>query len=226
MTPGREFVAGIQAELPIITGVFPFGMIYGVLAIASGLPPALAQAMSAIVFAGSSQFIGTRLFAAMTPLSVIWLTTFVINLRHALYSASLAPYLRSLSWGWKWLLAYLLTDEAYAPTIVRYQTGEKSPYTHWFFLGAGLTLWTSWQISTAIGIFVGAELPASWGLDFTLALTFIGLVVPALERFPSVAAALSAGIVALAAYDLPYQLGLMVAALAGILVGLLAERNQ
>jgi 4-azaleucine resistance transporter AzlC len=113
-----EFLGGLRAELPILLGVIPFGLIYGVLAISAGLPPAAAMAMSSIVFAGSAQFIAAQQFEALTPAPVMVLTTLVVNLRHMLYSASLAPYLRPLAKGWKWLLAYLLTDEAYAVTIV------------------------------------------------------------------------------------------------------------
>lgn len=222
-----EFWGGVKAEAPILLGVFPFGAIYGALAIAAGLPPLPAMAMSSIVFAGSSQFIGASLFATATPGLVIVLTTFVVNLRHMLYSASLAPHLKSLRPIWKWLLAYLLTDEAYAVVITYYYRDDAPPATkHWYFLGAGLTLWTTWQFSTAIGIFLGGQIPPQWSLDFTLALTFIALVVPAFKERPSVAAALSAGVVAVVTYNLPYRLGLMAAALAGIGLGLWLGSRQ
>jgi 4-azaleucine resistance transporter AzlC len=220
-----EFRAGIRAELPIALGGIPFGMIYGVLASAAGLPPLLAQAMSAIVFAGSAQFIGAQLFYAATPAGVIVLTTFIVNLRHLLYSASTAPHLKNVSPLWQWLLAYFLTDETYAVTIFHYEREEPDPARkHLFLLGAGLTGWGSWQVSTAAGIFLGAQVPSSWSLDFTLALTFIGLVVPALRTRPEVVAAVVAGVVAVLGAALPYQLGLVAAALAGIMMGLLLER--
>ncbi|RPI22866.1 MAG: branched-chain amino acid ABC transporter permease, partial [Chloroflexota bacterium] len=217
LSPRREFLNGIRAELPILVGVIPFGLIYGVLALSAGIPPASAQAMSAVVFAGSAQFVAAELFGAATPGLVIVITAGIINLRHALYSASIEPYIRHLKPRWKWLLAYLLTDEAYAIAITRYRQ-EPSPAdcqaseisnSHWFFLGAGLALWSTWQISTAVGIFLGTQVPASWSLDFTLALTFIALVVPALKDRPSLAAAVSAGLVAVAAAGLPFRLGLV-----------------
>jgi 4-azaleucine resistance transporter AzlC len=225
-SPRSEFIAGVRAELPILFGVVPFGLIYGVLAVSAGMPPLLAMAMSSIVFAGSAQFIGAELIGLGTPGSVIVLTTFVVNLRHMLYSASLAPHLRHLSAGWKWLLAYLLTDEAYAVTILRYDQPDPSPYKHWFFLGAGLTLWSSWQAATALGVFLGAQVPARWGLDFTLALTFIGLVLIAVRDRAALAAALVAGLTAVAGYALPLRLGLLLAAALGILTGLLVESFQ
>lgn len=226
-TPLSEVRAGIVAELPITLGVIPFGMIYGVLALGAGIPPLLAQAMSAIVFAGSAQFIAAQLIGAATPAGVILLTTLMVNLRHVLYSASLAPYLKHLSPAWKWILAYLLTDEAYAVTILDYRQRKDDPATrHWFLLGAGATLWTCWQASTAVGIFLGTQIPASWALDFTLALTFIGLLVPAMRRRADVAAAAVAGIVAVAASSIPYQLGLLLAVIAGIGAGLLVENGS
>jgi hypothetical protein len=115
-----EFISGVQAELPIMLGVIPFGMIYGVVAMGAGLPAGVAQAMSSIVFAGSAQFVAAQLFGMGTPGLVIVLTAFVVNLRHMLYSASVAPYVRHLDAKWKCLLAYLLTDEAYAVVITRY----------------------------------------------------------------------------------------------------------
>ncbi|MBP6804713.1 MAG: AzlC family ABC transporter permease [Chloroflexi bacterium] len=222
-----ELWGGVKAELPIVLGGIPFGMIYGVLALAAGLTPAQAQAMSLIVFAGSAQFIGAQMMGTGAVLPVLWLTTLVVNLRHALYSTALGSDLRHLPRRWRWLLAYLLTDEAYAMTAVHYANRQiPLTYKHWFFLGAGFIMWAEWQISTAVGIFLGAEVPASWSLDFTLALTFIGIVIPGLKERPSAAAALSAGIVAVLAYSLPYKLGLMAAALTGIVVGVVLERRD
>lgn len=224
-SPRSEFFAGVRAELPILLGVIPFGLIYGVLAITQAhLPPNVAQAMSAIVFAGSSQFIGQQLMAAGTPGLVIVATTFIVNLRHALYSASVAPFVKPLRARWKVLLAYLLTDEAYAVTITHYEQPEVFvEHKHWFYFGAGLALWSTWQLSTAVGIFFGAQVPESWGLDFTLALTFIALVVPRLKDRASTGAAIAASAVALIGSLLPYKLGLMAAALVGIVVGIMIE---
>src|SRR3990172_2371905 len=106
----RNFWAGVRAEFPLLVGVFPFGMIYGALALNAGLSTSAAQMMSSIVFAGSAQFITTQLVHEAAPGLVIVLTIAVVNLRHMLYSASLAPYVASLSTRWKTLVSYLLTD--------------------------------------------------------------------------------------------------------------------
>jgi predicted branched-subunit amino acid permease len=236
-------------------------MIYGVLALEAGLPALQAQMMSSIVFGGSSQFVLAQLVAAGAPALVMVLTVFVVNLRHALYSASIAPFVQHLSALWKIVLAYLLTDEAYAVAILRYERDEIRPvsvsttvesandpvsasdtptasglhtkpavraadYRHWYTLGAGLALWTTWQLSTAVGVFLGAVIPASWELDFTLALTFIALMIPNLKDRAGVGAALAAGLVSLLAYAVPYKLGLIVAALVGVLAGLFIEIKE
>lgn len=221
-----HFWQGMRAEFPLLIGVFPFGMIYGALAVSAGLSPAAAQSMSWIVFAGSAQFVTAQLIHETAPALVMVLTIAVVNLRHMLYSASLAPHMVSLPLRWKVLLAYLLTDEAYAPSVLRYEERGVERFSHWFFFGAGLALWAEWQVSTALGVFLGAVIPANGPLDFALPLTFIALVVPVLKDRPAVAAALTAGGAALAANGLPYKLGLILAALTGILVGTWLERRR
>ncbi len=227
--PGRrgEFLAGCRDELPLLLGVVPFGMIYGVLALDAGLGALASQAMSSVIFAGSAQFVVTQLVRESAPALVVVATVLVVNLRHVLYSASVAPYVSHLPLRWKLGLAYLLTDEAYAVAGSRYArdagVAAPSPHRHWYFLGAGLTLWTSWQLSTAAGVFLGAQVPRSWSLDFSLALTFIAIVFPTLKDLASAGAALGAGAVAVLAFGMPYKLGLIVAAAAGIVAGLVVE---
>lgn len=219
----KNFLEGVRAEVPLLIGVFPFGMIYGALALNAGLSTTASQLMSSIVFAGSSQFVTTQLVHDGAPGLVIILTIAVVNLRHMLYSASLAPYLKDLSLKWKMLLSYLLTDEAYAPSILNYEKEGIKIFSHWFLLGAGFALWFTWQVSTALGIFLGASLSNDWPLDFALPLTFIAMVVPILKNRPMIASALSAGIVALLTYSLPFKLGLILAAITGIIVGSILE---
>ncbi len=222
----KEFWNGVRAEVPLLIGVFPFGMIYGALALNAGLSAFASQMMSSMIFAGSAQFVTAQLVHDAAPGFVIIVTIAVVNLRHMLYSASLAPYLKNLSLKWKVLLSYLLTDEAYAPTILKFEKDGITPFSHWFLLGAGFSLWFTWQVSTALGIFLGAEIPRDWPLDFALPLTFIAMVVPVLKKRPMITAALSAGVTALLAYNLPFKLGLIVAALVGIAVGTWLEGRE
>jgi 4-azaleucine resistance transporter AzlC len=224
-TRKREFWRGVRDESPILLGVAPFGLIFGALAINANISIPAAQGMSSIIFAGASQIIAAQMVGAGASLLVIVLVVFVVNLRHALYSASVAPYVQHLSLGWKMILAYLLTDEAYAVTISNYNKEGNPAKKHWYFLGSGLTLWSTWQVTTALGIFIGAQLPQSWPLDFVLPLTFIALVVPALKDKAGVAAAVTAGCVGMLTLGFPFKTGLLVAAFIGILVGLLLEKR-
>lgn len=227
MTTRRTaFFHGIKAELPILLGTIPFGLIYGVSARGFHLPPVLTQAMSVIIFAGSAQFVVIQLLNASVPAGIILLTACIINLRHALYSASIAPHLKQQGWPWRLLLPYLLTDEAYAVAIIHYQQPDQSPFKHWYFLGAGLILWLTWQIGTAAGLLLGAHIPASWSLDFTLPLTFIALVIPALKKRADAVAAGTAGLAALLVARLPFNSGLLVATFIGIALGLLSESGE
>ena len=225
-TTSQQFLLGVKDELPILVGVVPFGVMYGILALSAGLNPFDAQAMSAVVFAGSSQFMIAQLLKTGTPMLVIILTGFVINLRHALYSASIAPYLKTLPMKWKAPLAYLLTDEAFAVAVLNYQREGVTPTSHWYFLGAGLALWSSWQVSTAVGIFLGKQVPPEWGLDFTLPLTFIALVVPSLKDRAGIVTVIVASLGALAFFTLPYKLGLITATLIAVAIGLWAEERK
>ncbi len=225
-TRTQEFFGGVKAELPLLLGVIPFGMIFGALAMNARLPAPAAQAMSSIVFAGSAQFIAAQMIGTGASSIVIILVVFVVNLRHALYSASVAPYLRRVQPAWKWLLAYLLTDEAYAVTIMHYNQETDPSDKHWYYLGAGLTLWSTWQLSTLAGIRIGAQISADWPINFVLPVTFIALVIPGLKDRASGAAALVAGLAGLLTMSLPLRTGLLIAALAGILAGMVVERAQ
>src|SRR3972149_4240610 len=174
-----EFIAGVRDELPIVVGVVPFGMIYGALAVGAGMPPAVAQAASIVIFAGSARFLTAQLVGRGVPAAVIIASAIIVNLRHLLYSASMAPYLRPLRLLWRWGLAYLLTDEAYAVAITRFRSqqarGLLMPHRHWYLLGAGLTLWAGWQVSTAAGVAFGGRGPAGGGLGFAAPLALIAL---------------------------------------------------
>ncbi|WP_341676402.1 AzlC family ABC transporter permease [Niveibacterium sp. SC-1] len=221
-SPRAECLAGVRAELPLLLGVIPFGLIFGAIGLAAGLPAWAVVAMSSVVFGGSSQVVFAQLWGVAPP-SVITATVGVVNLRHALYSATLTEWFAGLPWRWKLTLAYLLTDEAYVPAIGRLRDGPPSPHAHWFLFGTGITLWTTWQLATLAGVLIGAAIPASWSLGFSIPLTFIALVVPALHRRSEIFAALVAVCVAILAQGLPHRLWIIAAAAAGIAAGIAAE---
>lgn len=224
-TPRREFINGAKDTIPMIAGAIPFGIIFGATGVVSGLSPAAVMGLSIFVFAGSAQFIAAGLVGQGVGVLFIILTTFIVNLRHALYSTSLAPYMRHLSQKWLLPLAFWLTDETYAVVIRRYPQADDSPYKHWYHLGSSVAMYANWQLCTLIGIIAGTQLTgiAELGLEFAMVVTFIGIVVPLIVNRPMLLCAVVAGIIAVVAHDLPNNSGLMVAAFAGIAAGVLAE---
>ncbi|MBL8383798.1 MAG: AzlC family ABC transporter permease [Burkholderiales bacterium] len=225
-TRRAEFVAGLVAVAPLAAGSVPFGLIYGVLAVKAGIPAGLAIALAAIVFAGSAQFMITQLVAAGTPGPLVVASVAAINLRHALYSAALAPALAHLNGAWRAALAYLLTDESYAASLARFEGAAAGPHRHWHLLGAGLGLWLVWQLSCIAGVTLGSGIPPGWSLEFAGTLTFIAIVVPLLRARADWAAMTVAGVTAVAAQALPYKLAIIAAAGAGMLAGMAFDRRD
>lgn len=224
MPPAVAFAAGVRAIVPILFAMLPFGLAFGASAAGSGFSPLEALGMSVIVAAGAAQLAAVQLISAGASVAVVVLTVLVINLRFMLYSASLAPHFRPLPLGWKGLLSYHLTDQAYAATITRFDEGEtEEPDKRWYFLGTGLAIWTTWQVATMTGVLLGAQISEGWSLDFVLPLVFIALAVPAVKDRTTGAAALTAGVAAVFAAALPLNLGLIGASLVGVLGGLAME---
>ncbi|MBI5927719.1 MAG: AzlC family ABC transporter permease [Chloroflexi bacterium] len=217
---------GYRATTPLMVGVAPFGFVFGAIATGNGMSGAEAVGMSIIVLAGSSQFIAAQLLGDHTPALIIILTTFVVNLRHFLYSASLASFVRPLSKGWRALLAYMMVDEVYAIVITRHLKRDlTASELAWFFVGSGFCLISLWWTSTFVGVMIGNILPANTVdlLSFTLPLIFTAIVIPALKTRPMLFAALSAGITGIICAPMPNKLGLLVAAAVGIAAGLWSE---
>ncbi len=225
----QEFLDGMRATIPLIIGAMPFGIIFGALAVTEwGLSPAGAQGMSLFVFAGSSQFIAGGLVGQGVGTILIVLTTFMVNVRHALYSASLAPYMKHLPQTWLLPLGFWLTDETYAVVIQRYNSAQKTQYTHWFYFGSAILMYANWQLCTLIGIITGQSIDnaASLGLDFAMVVTFTGIIVPMIRNRPMLISALVAGICAVLFHGMPNQMGLFIAGITGIAAGYIAESNM
>ncbi len=213
---------GARDTIPMLVGAAPFGVIFGTLAVSTGLSSWATLGMSLLVFAGASQFIALSLVASGAGLLVILLTTLVVNLRHMLYSASLLPLVRGLPQRWQIPIAFWLTDESYAVMQHRLQSVGQEALWHWYFLGSAIAMYSTWVLCTLAGMLLGHALPgmAGWGLDFAMVATFVGIVVPLLRTRPMLAAAIAAAVVSVVLHGLPYKLGLMLAALAGVGAGL------
>jgi predicted branched-subunit amino acid permease len=218
-TSKAAFVAGVRSILPILLGVFPFGVIAGVAAIEAGLSTLQAIALSPIVFAGASQLATVDLIARDAAPVVIVLTALVINARFGMYSASLAPWLRGLRPSSKALSAYLLTDQAFAVSVIHFERDQNDLGLRTaYFFGAATPLWVTWQVSSVVGVVIGSGVPPEWSLDFAIPLVFMAVK----DRGTRVAAVVAA-LAAVALIGLPLNLGLLAAATLGITAGVVAE---
>ncbi|MBD8122473.1 AzlC family ABC transporter permease [Pseudomonas lutea] len=227
MSRHHLFMRGVRDSVPMLVGIAPFGVIFGTLAGVGGLSLWQAVGMSMFVYAGSAQFVVISLMSAGAGAVVILLTTLVVNLRHVLYSATLQPHVQALPQRWRLLLAFWLTDETFAIVQRHYLVHGRTPLAHWYWLGVASPLYACWVGSSLVGVLFGQAFPnmASWGLEFAMLATFIGIVVPLLRNQPQIAAALAAGVVALLTWSWPYKLGLMAAAFSGIAAGVFMEKR-
>jgi 4-azaleucine resistance transporter AzlC len=220
-----EFLQGALDTLPLVIGAVPFGIVFGTLSGGAGLSAAGAMGMSLFVFAGSAQFIAMGLVGAGTAWPMIVLTTFVVNFRHLLYTATLLPYLVGRPRVWQVVLAFGLTDETFAVAAARWHRPDAAHHKHWYQLGSMVFMYTNWNLCTLIGLGAGRMLQdiEGWGLDFAMVAAFIGMLIPYLKDKPAYAAVLTAGICALAFHGLPHKLGLILASMAGMTAGVLVE---
>ncbi|MBT8214635.1 MAG: AzlC family ABC transporter permease [Acidimicrobiia bacterium] len=216
------FRAGFRDVSPILLGVIPFGLVTGFSGIDAGLSFIQTLGTSTVIFAGASQLAVIDLLGRDAPAFVAILTALVINARMMMYSAALAPWFAPAPLRDRAAMAYLLTDQAFAVSIVHYERHDDSIATRSrYYLGAALGLWTTWHISTIVGALIGTGLPEGLGLDFAIPLVFLALLVPAVRDRATLVAATVAGVVVLVAYSLPFNSALLVASAAGIVAGLL-----
>jgi len=209
--------------LPAALALIPFGLVCGVAAEAAGASLLAAIGLSAVVFSGAAQILATQLYAAGAPVAVIVLACLVIGLRLVMYSAAIAPHLAPLPARWRRVFAFVLTDQAFAAAIRRFEQGDDKAAAASHFFGGGAMLWIAWQVTNAAGYFAGNVIPAAWSLEFAVPLCFLALLAPLLRDAPSLAAAAAAAVGVVALDALPMRLNLVTAGLIGIAVGTLAE---
>jgi len=222
----EEFLAGSRAVVPVLLGTIPFGFVAGVAAVSAGMTPVQGIALSVLSFSGIAQLIASQLIAVDSPVIVTVAAAAVVSLRFLMYSAAMAPHLAHLDRRWKMLLSYVMTDQSFALAIRHYSEPGDASRRHWHFLGSAATLYVTWQAAVIAGVVAGAQVPASWSLDFAVVLSFIALLVPAVRTRADLGAAIVAAAVALWAAGLPYRLSLVVASIAGIATGLALEARH
>ncbi len=227
LTLRGAFREGALEVLPIVAGIIPFGLVAGAAAVDAGLGIEGGMALSLLVFAGASQLAAIDLLARDAPLLIILLTVGVINLRMAMYSASLAPRLAHVPLLQRMAAAYFLVDQAYALTIMRVDRAPTRPHRIAYYAGVAAPLWINWQIMTAVGAVLGSTIPDWLPLEATIPLVFLAMLVPAITDRATLAAAVVSGVVATLAVGLPNNAGLLVGAFSGIAAGtLVALRTE
>jgi predicted branched-subunit amino acid permease len=218
-----DFRAGVHHMLAPAVALIPFGLVCGVAANAAGASVWAAFGLSAIVFSGAAQILATELYAAGAPASVIVFACSVIGLRLVMYSAALAPQFAPLPARWRNALAYLVTDQAFAAAIRRFEKSDDKRPPASYFLGCGAVLWGGWQLTNLAGYFAGNVIPASWSLDFAVPLCFVAIVAPLFRERTMVIGGVVAAIAVMALAGLPMRLNIVVAGLLGIAVATFAE---
>lgn len=222
--PRARFAEGARAGLPFVVVVAPFGMLFGTVGADAGLDFAEIMGFSVLVIAGASQFAVLQLLVDQAPLAVAVLTGLAVNLRMAMYSASLMPHFVGVSLGLRALAAYLMVDQVYALSIQRFTQGEMDRAERVaFYFGTAAPVIPVWYLSSVAGALVGGNVPPALALDFAVPITFIAMVAPMLQTLPSVVAALVAVATSLLAVELPLNLGVVVGGLAGTVAGAVTE---
>jgi predicted branched-subunit amino acid permease len=214
---------------PVVLAYVPFGLTLGAtLAAATNIPPLIAWSSSPLMFGGAAQLLAVRLLDTGAGVTIVVLGALVVNARMLLYSAALAPYAAAWPGRSRWLAAYFLADPVYALAINRFQQPDAGTARdrRRYYLAVGLMLWVAWMTLTAAGVLLGGVLPTALPLDLAAPLTFLLLLLPTLTSRPACAAAVTGGLVAVAASGLPLGLGLLAGAAAGIAAGGLAEGRR
>ncbi|WP_199911707.1 AzlC family ABC transporter permease [Dongshaea marina] len=233
MSRKQLFLAGAKGIVPLVIANFPFSFIVGALSISlCGMSVVKSTLMSFFVIAGSAQIVALNLYHEHTAIVIILFTTFIINLRHILYSAAMSPLMKGYSFFTRVIMSWALTDEVFATNVTPMKENQKDPRRIYFYFGVMFTFWFFWVLANLLGALLGSSFPniGHYGLDFAMVASFVAIVVPQLRNSPMVIAAVAAGICALVFHNLPYNLGLVIASLVGIAAGYISstllERQQ
>jgi 4-azaleucine resistance transporter AzlC len=219
------FWSGFRAGLPFLLVIGPYALLFGVIATEAGLDLLKVMSMSVLIIAGAAQFVSVQMMIDEAPLAVILLTALAVNMRMAMYSASMAPHIGQAPLWQRALAAYFLVDQSYGVSIQKYEEvpamslGEKLA----FFFGAVAPVCPLWYVFTWIGAVAGTRIPPDYALDFAMPITFIAIFAPMLKSLAHVSAATVSVLGALALVWVPYNLGLILAGLAAMLTGALVE---
>ena len=216
---------GVIDGSPFILVIVPFSTLFGVLATEAGLSVFETLAFSVVVIAGAAQFTALQLMQENAPTVVVLVSALAVNLRMAMYSASLTPYIGAAPLWQRALCAYLTVDQSYVVGVSKFEADPTMtvPQRVAYFLGAVTPIVPLWYTFTLVGAVLGAQVPESWALDFAIPITFLAMIAPMFRTAAHVVAALVAVVVAILAASVPYSLGLIIAGIAGMMAGAQTE---
>ncbi len=221
------FTRGALSAAPFILVIVPFGMLFGVVATEAGFDIVQTMAMTSLVIAGAAQFTALQLMTDQAPVFMVILTGLAVNARMAMYSAAMVEHIGKAPLWQRALAAYCLFDQTYGIATLEYgrrpEMGRAEKIA--FYFGCALPVCLLWFASSYAGAVVGSAIPEGLALDFAVPITFIALFAPMLRTPAHVAAAAVSILLSLVLAFLPYNLGLIPAALAAMLTGAEVEKR-
>jgi predicted branched-subunit amino acid permease len=186
------------------------------------------MAMSLIAFGGAAQFAAVGYVASGVAWPVIVLLTGLLNTRHVLYSAALAPWFRGRSFRERAVAAHLLTDEAFALAIAHFRRlGRYDPFGYWY--PAIVTTLIPWNIATFAGVTIGDAIvdPQRLGIDVIFPAAMIGLAVGLVTGRRELVAAVGGAAVAVGvSLAASPTVGIIAGGLVGPAIGLLVPASS
>ena len=217
----KNLVRGSIDVLPLLIPVVPFGIIFGAIGIELGFGPYVTYATSIIIFSGASQIVFFQLLSAGASSIVAITSSSVISTRHLLYGVVVNQYLSNLSIYWKIGLSYILTDQAFAVSNEYFKKNKRDEFKHYYLLGAGITLWVTWQLTTIVGILLGSIVPEELGLTFTIPLTFLALLINYFRKIDHIIVIIASGVLSVILFDAPFKSYIIFSSLISLLIAYL-----
>lgn len=220
-----SYWSGFRHGAPFLLVIVPFGLLFGVVGSEAGLNLVEVMGFSILVIAGAAQFTAVQMMLDEAPTLIIIATSLAVNLRMAMYSASITPYLGAAPLWTRAVAAYFLVDQTYTLAQTRFETrpemtsGERLAY----YFGAVSPVCPMWYAATLTGAVMGQAIPPEYALDFAVPITFLAMVAPALRTIAHVSSASVAVVLSLALAFVPYNGGVLIAGLAAMMVGAQVE---
>lgn len=224
-TTKSAYWLGFRDGAPFILVAGPFAALFGIVATEAGLNILEVMSFSLMIFAGAAQFTALELMSKEAPTIIVLISALAVNLRVAMYSAALTPYLGKAPLWQRALMSYTLVDQSYALSHAKFESAPDMsvPARTSYFFGTCTLVMIAWFLCSYLGATLGTKLPASIPLDFALPIAFLSMIAPMVRSIPHLVAATVAILVSLLCVSVPYSLGLIIAGFAGMAAGSQAE---